>query len=153
MIAELTAEGARSIAGRLRPHDLELMRKLSYHDDVDLYCASRIELDGPKWMISHDGIVEVIGGLHITCPGTVTAWIVATQGWERHKFEAVRYMKRVIDAAIRSGAAKRVQAWVLASNVGANRMAQTVGFDLEATMKAMADGEDINLYARTWRSE
>ena len=149
MISTLTAEGARLIAPRLRELDLELMRELSYHDDVEHYCESRIELPGPKWMMSHDGRVEALGGLQMTCPGTLTGWVVASKGWERHRLEAIRYMKMVVRGAIESGAAKRVQAWVLADHAMANRMAEVVGLKLEARVKALADGRDVNLYART----
>jgi hypothetical protein len=147
MITTLTAEGARSLAPRLRPLDLELMRRLSYHDDVEHYCESRIELIGPAWMMVHDR-VEAIGGLQVACPGTLNGWVVASEGWENHKLEAIRHMKRVIHAALESGAARRVQGWVLAECVGACRMAEVVGLTLEATLKGMADGKDVNLFAR-----
>jgi hypothetical protein len=124
------------------------MRRLSYHDDVAHYCESRIELQGPSWMVVNDGEVNAIGGLQIACPGTVNGWVVASEGWEAHKLEAIRHMKRVIHAAIESGAAQRVQAWVLAESVGANRMAEVVGLRLEARLKSLADGADVNLYAR-----
>jgi hypothetical protein len=148
MIFPMTAEGARSIAPQLRELDLALMRDLSYHDDPEHYCESRIELPGPKWMMAHAGTIYAIGGLQMTCPGTLTGWVVATRGWEAHKFEAIRYMRMVIRGAIESGAAKRVQGWVLAENAGANRMAEVVGLRLEARLARLADGNDVNVYAR-----
>ncbi|MCC7144240.1 MAG: hypothetical protein IT349_19265 [Candidatus Eisenbacteria bacterium] len=147
MICELTRDGARALSPYLRELDTTLMEALSYHDDVAYYCESRIEIPGPKWMMVHER-PEAMGGLQVTCPGTLTGWVVASRGWEAHKLEAIRYMKRVIDYAIVSGMANRVQAWVLAESAMANRMAATVGLSFEARIAKLANGRDVNIWAR-----
>lgn len=147
MIVEPTDALATAIGRRLRESDARAMMLASWHDDPVEFACARARADGAKWVFIEDGAPIGMGGFEPIAPGTVSAWLLGTPEWPRHKFKVVRWARGAVRYILSSAAAYRVQAFCFAHDRGANRFLEAIGLKHEAIFHRYAEGLDVNVWS------
>lgn len=126
--------------------DLIEIRELE-RDIVDVQRLRAYAQCGFCQTLIHEGRVLAISGLVELHPGTWEVYIIPSVYIESVGFVYVRWFRRKLDNLIKDLKAVRFQSAAIATEAGSKWM-QTLGFELEGTMKKYANGDDYNLWAR-----
>lgn len=95
------------------------------------------------------GEVYAATGLAPLWEGVAEAWFLPTRELKSKKIQAIRLVKRELDAAIERLKLTRVQAVVRSDFADAHKLARFLGFESEGIMKKYGpDGLDYERYAK-----
>lgn len=98
-----------------------------------------------------DGTLHGIAGSYRVWPGSSQLWAVFSSKADCNPIALTKICDALIDYAVKRQKLRRVSLNVRSSYDKGNRFAQFLKFEFEGKMRAfLPDGEDANLYARTY---
>lgn len=149
MIVDMTLMDATYVTTHARQSDVDAWTALVFDPGAETMAINRFASAGVKrTLLNADGVPVAIFGFELTQPLTWTAWLIAIEGWERQARAVMRFCRETMKALSKDGAAKRIQAWVLAADVRAVRFAQRLGFEIECLSPALGAGVDFYVMRR-----
>lgn len=118
--------------------------------DADALAAALWRKEGPKLLLSVDGVPVACGGYDSVSPGVMQSWMVGTvDGWARYGRAITRETRRFMGHLLDVEGIHRLQTMCLADRAEARRWYEVIGLTHEATLHAFAsDRRDCVLYAR-----
>lgn len=117
--------------------------------DPERIAAQHAMAPGPAWVLCEGETPIVVAGFHLQRPGVWQEYLFSThRAWAYHALGTTRYVKRVMDAMMKSEA-HRIECISLVSRAFTHDWLSVLGFEPEGTLRAYgANGEDAIMFAR-----
>lgn len=136
------------ITARLRADDARELEATRF-DGCELSDSVYIARGAAYTGFDRSGNPAVVGGLTSISPGVAQAWLFATDRLDEVAVAMHRQARHLIEAALTSGTAHRIQAYSAVFHTDAHRWLARLGFEVESRLRAYGkDGDDFYCYVR-----
>jgi hypothetical protein len=147
-IVDMTMQHAIHVSSRMRESDVMAWRPVMFEATAEEMAIGRAHAAGIKKAFLANEEPVAIGGFTLVFPNVWAAWFAAVPGWETWAKSVMRWFKLTVESLLETGAATRIQAVVLASDLRALRFVQWFGFEEEAICPGFAEGATFVVYRR-----
>lgn len=152
-LRELTLADAVNVCSGMRDEDRRCMLAMRGDITDEEFAASMWQSYGPAWSVLDAGRVVAICGMFLPNDWTGVLWLVGTPGMTSESWrKLLRHGRTVIASATEPGGEHyrhRIEAHALVGWGGAQRFAERLGLQIEATRyRAGRHGESVNVWVR-----